>query len=76
MTEPTTKPTDARTVITAEADLDAATAAGDLTEAAHLMTAQLDVALHGSTWARPASPRSVWLDLLAEVQRLAGRDAP
>lgn len=31
---------------------------------------ELDVALHGETWARPYSPSVVWLRLLEEVREL------
>jgi hypothetical protein len=34
------------------------------------MVEQLDIALHGQTWARSASPREVWESLLDEVRRL------
>lgn len=37
------------------------------------MLRQLDVALHGETWARPTSPSVVWRDLLGEVVSLARR---
>lgn len=53
--------------------LDAALKA-DPAELARLMVAQLDVALHGSTWARAAPPRAVWLELLAEVQWITRRE--
>lgn len=41
----------------------------ELTEATHLMTEMLHIAVHGNTWARSESPEQVWLDLLAEVWR-------
>jgi hypothetical protein len=41
-------------------------------DAAWNMTAQLHIAVHGATWARPASPEQVWQRLLAEV--IAMRD--
>jgi hypothetical protein len=44
-----------------------------MAEAAHLMTEMLHIAVHGSTWARPASPSEVWMSLLADV--MAMRDA-
>ena len=34
---------------------------------------QLDEALHGTTWARNASPMSVWNQLLEEVKELVNR---
>ncbi len=34
---------------------------------ADYMTRQLHIAVHGSTWARPESPRDVWLGLLSTV---------
>lgn len=37
------------------------------------MIAQLDVALHGTTFARDASPGEVWDELLAEVIDMATR---
>jgi hypothetical protein len=39
----------------------------EMADAAQNMTQQLRIAVHGSTWARPAPPRDVWLGLLAEV---------
>ncbi len=44
----------------------------EMGEAAHLMIAMLDVALHGQTWARPSPPADVWLSLLCEVAVLRG----
>lgn len=38
------------------------------------MIAQLDLALHGFSTARPDTPRQYWLKLLSEVQRLATPD--
>lgn len=43
---------------------------------AGLMVRMLHIAVHGETWARPDSPRQVWLSLLGEVVALreaAGR---
>lgn len=37
------------------------------------MVAELDVALHGSTRARNASPKEVWESLLDEVRGLVSR---
>jgi hypothetical protein len=34
------------------------------------MIAELDVALHGKTWARDKAPVQVWRELLAEVRSL------
>lgn len=51
----------------------------ELTDATHLMTAMLHIAVHGSTWARPETPRQVWLGLLADVLRTQnprGSDTP
>lgn len=42
----------------------------EMTEAAQNMVRQLHIAVHGDTWARPASARDVWLELLAEVVAL------
>ena len=42
----------------------------EIMDLTHLMTEMLHIAVHGSTWARPETPRQVWLDLLAEVQRM------
>jgi hypothetical protein len=39
----------------------------EMTDAAHLMTEMLHIAVHGDTWARPETPQRVWLDLLGEV---------
>lgn len=44
----------------------------EMSEAAHLMIAMLDVVLHGQTWARPSPPAEVWLSLLSEVLALRG----
>ena len=44
----------------------------ELTEAVHLMTEMLHIAVHGETWARPESPQQVWLDLLREVAARCG----
>lgn len=41
----------------------------ELTEATHLMTEMLHIAVHGETWARSESPEQVWLGLLGEVSR-------
>jgi hypothetical protein len=49
------------------AELHRAHPTAELTEVTHLMTAMLDIAVHGDTWARPESPQDVWLGLLAEV---------
>src|SRR5258708_3055641 len=38
--------------------------------AARLRAEMLHSAVHGSTWGRAETPRQVWLDLLAEVQRM------
>lgn len=43
----------------------------EMAEAAQLMIAQLDLALHGYTTARLDTPRVWWLKLLAEVQSVA-----
>lgn len=42
----------------------------EMTEVAQLMIQQLDLALHGQTWARPRTPRQVWADLLGKVEAL------
>jgi len=42
----------------------------EMAELLQLMTGMLHIAVHGSTWARPETPRQVWLDLLAEVQQM------
>ena len=44
-------------------------------DVALVMAEQLDVALHGHTWARPDPPMAVWRSLLAEAAQLA-RPAP
>ena len=31
---------------------------------------ELDIALHGETWARPQSPKEVWEGLLQEVKEI------
>jgi hypothetical protein len=38
------------------------------------MVIDLDVALHGRTWARPSSPKAVWESLLDEVRELVRHD--
>ncbi len=52
------------------ADLYRARPTVEMAELLQLMTGMLHIAVHGSTWARPETPRQVWLDLLAEVQRM------
>jgi hypothetical protein len=52
------------------ADLHTRHPTAEMADAAHNMTQQLHIAVHGSTWARPESTRDVWLGLLAEVARL------
>ena len=46
----------------------------DLRRAAGLQLAdcisELDIALHGKTWQRPAGPEEVWQSLLDEVREL------
>jgi len=44
-----------------------ATPSSEADEIARLMVQQLHIAVHGDTWARPESPRQVWLQLLREV---------
>lgn len=45
----------------------------EMSEAAQNLTAQLHIAVHGATWARPETPEQVWRGLLAEV--MAARTA-
>jgi hypothetical protein len=45
----------------------------EMSEAAQNLTAQLHIAVHGATWARPETPEQVWRGLLAEV--MAMRDS-
>lgn len=45
----------------------------EMGEAAQNLTAQLHIAVHGATWARPESPEQVWRDLLAEVATMRDR---
>jgi hypothetical protein len=40
------------------------------------MITELDVALHGTTVARDASPQEVWWELLLEVRELVKRAKP
>lgn len=42
----------------------------EMGDAAWNMTAQLHIAVHGATWARPESPEQVWRGLLAEVMAM------
>ena len=39
-------------------------------ERIHRMIVELDVALHGKSWARDQSPIQVWRGLIAEVRSL------
>jgi hypothetical protein len=48
---------------------DPATSRANVDAALLLMISMLHVAVYGSTWARPESPREVWRGLLAEVIR-------
>lgn len=45
----------------------------EMCEAAQNLTAQLHIAVHGATWARPEPPEQVWRDLLAEVATMRDR---
>jgi hypothetical protein len=49
-------------------------ARSDCNEVALLMVERLDLALHGTSWARDATPRQVWRQLLAKVEQLAATD--
>jgi hypothetical protein len=49
--------------------MDRCAAACCCTETATLMTEWLDRALHGTSWARDASTREVWMTLLDEARR-------
>lgn len=46
----------------------------EMQEAARNMTAQLHIAVHGATWARPQSTEEVWQDLIAKVAAMRNEE--